>query len=409
MRKAFLLLASLFAANSLTAAQAPPVEALVAEALGANPRVRELELLVKESRTLEQPAAALADPMVDLMVANLGFPQPKLGKEVMASVSVRQALSYPGKLRLRRQLLEAETSLRRAAWEAVKAQVTLEVRKTYAALFAMDRELAALAEAEKLLHVLAETAQQRYRAGMTYQEAVIKVLLQRTRLQERKADLLRQRAEAQAQLNRLLDRPLDSPFGTVNELPEELVLPADWPAQALERAPELAVAQAAVAHAAGAVAVAERDLKPNLFASTSVAGGDQGGQASFAFGLEWPFWKKTKQQPLLAAARLRLEATRARRDGVLAQVREGVEKTQAAWQTAEEQLRRYRDELVPLSRAGLEAARAAFLAGQGDFSTVIEDFNLWLEAQVGLARRQAERFAAWAEVQALLAQPGGAP
>lgn len=408
MRKAFLLLASLLAANSLTAAQAPPVETLVAEALSANPRVRELELLIKESGTLEQPAATLPDPMVDVMVANLGFPRPKLGSEVMASVSLRQALSYPGKLRLRRQLVEAETLVRRSELEALKAWLTVEVRKTYAQVFAIDSELATLAEAEKTLDVLQETATQRYRAGMATQEAVVKVVLQRARLQERETDLFRQRVEAVAQLNRLLNRPLDTPLGRVTQIPEELVLPSDWPLQALQHAPALAVAHAAVAAAGSAVAVAERDLKPNLFASTSVAtGGVRGGEATLGVGLEWPFWKKTKQLPLLTATRLRLEATRARRDEVAAEIREAVEKTQAAWQTAEEQLRRYREELLPFSRAALEAARAAFLTGQGDFSTVIEDFNLWLAAQVGLAQRQAQRFIAWAEAQAMLAQPGG--
>ena len=47
-----------------------------------------------------------------------------------------------------------------------------------------------------------------------------------------------------------------------------------------------------------------------------------------------------------------------------------------------------------MTGATLDAARSAYLAGRGSFSTVIEDFELWLEARVSLARRQADGFAA---------------
>jgi len=33
---------------------------------------------------------------------------------------------------------------------------------------------------------------------------------------------------------------------------------------------------------------------------------------------------------------------------------------------------------------------------------VIEDFNLWLDARVELARRESSRFATWAELETLL-------
>jgi outer membrane protein TolC len=64
------------------------------------------------------------------------------------------------------------------------------------------------------------------------------------------------------------------------------------------------------------------------------------------------------------------------------------------WKNADEQALRYREGIVPETSAALDAARAAYLGGRGTFSTVIEDFNLWLEARVALARREADRFIA---------------
>jgi len=51
--------------------------------------------------------------------------------------------------------------------------------------------------------------------------------------------------------------------------------------------------------------------------------------------------------------------------------------------------------------AALDSARASYLAGRGDFSTLVEDFQLWLTARVDLARREAQGYTAWAELEEL--------
>ena len=61
---------------------------------------------------------------------------------------------------------------------------------------------------------------------------------------------------------------------------------------------------------------------------------------------------------------------------------------------------------MPQTSAAVDAARSAYLAGRGDFSTVVEDFELWLEARTELARREADRFATWAELEAVLGCEG---
>jgi hypothetical protein len=63
---------------------------------------------------------------------------------------------------------------------------------------------------------------------------------------------------------------------------------------------------------------------------------------------------------------------------------------------------RFREAIVPQSSTALDAARSSYLAARGDFSTVVEDFGLWLEARVQLARREADLYAAWAGMQRLL-------
>jgi len=81
----------------------------------------------------------------------------------------------------------------------------------------------------------------------------------------------------------------------------------------------------------------------------------------------------------------------------------GALRQEAERQRADRQLLRYREAIVPQTSAAVDAARASYLAGRGDFSTVIEDFELWLAARAEVARREADRFEIWAQLEALVA------
>ena len=75
----------------------------------------------------------------------------------------------------------------------------------------------------------------------------------------------------------------------------------------------------------------------------------------------------------------------------------------AEWHRADQQVRRYEQAILPQTSVAIDAARTAYLAGRGDFSTVIEDFRLWIDARVALTRREADRFVAWAGMQSMIA------
>lgn len=390
--------------------QAPDVESLVREAVAAYPGVAQLRLEAWEARALESAAAALPDPLAQLMLTDASFPRWTVGNQEMSmlGISVEQGLLYPGKRTARRSLAQAETLVRSARRAALRALVTLDVRRAYAMLYRLDTELSILSEAQNLLAALGATTRARYAAGLTSQESVVKVMLRQARLSERRSDLERERVETVATLNRFLNRPAGTPLGRVSGLPAPASPDPAWVTTVIEEAPEVRAATAEVEALRREVAVAESELKPNLFAGGAVGTrGKLGAVATLTFGVEWPWWKKEKQQPQVAAARLRLEAAQAQLATVQGGIREEAARLYAAWQNAREQAALYEERVLPLSEAALTAARAAFTAGENGLSTVIEDFNMWLDARVGLAERQAQAFSAWAGIRYLLGDEGG--
>jgi len=316
----------------------------------------------------------------------------------MIGVEVRQPLPYPGKRRVRGEAASAETALRAARIAALEARIASEVRVLYGKIYAIDRERQALTAAHELVDLLSATAASRYASGGTEQEAVIKAQLQVSRLGEQIEDLEGERAAMVAELGRWLGRPIA--LGEVTELPK--VAKVAFEAQAEAASADVEVARAAVALAERRLAVARLDLKPDFSPSAGLAGrGPLGAVLTLRFGVELPFWKESKQEPMIRAAERELEMARLELRDAEAMAAAESARLAARWQQAERQVTRFREAIVPQSSTALDAARSAYLAARGDFSTVIEDFGLWLEARTQLARREADLYTAWAELQRL--------
>jgi outer membrane protein TolC len=389
-------------------ASAPPLEALVAEALEQAPSVAALQARLAGARELVGPAGVLPDPTVELMLQNIGLDRWTVGEMDMSMVApeVRQGLSYPGKRRARTRAAEALVAVAAADVEALRRAVAAEVRLAYARTYALDRERDTLAAAAELLDLLAETAAARYGVGEADQEAVVKAQIEASRLSERLDDLEAERAGVVAILNRLLDRPGAAPLAAIEALPPVRVEIDGIELAALERSPEVATVQAAVGAAEQRLEVARLDLRPDLFAGAAFGyRGDLDPAVVLRFGAELPLRRRSKQEPLLRAAEREVDAARADLRDTEAAVRATAARLAAEWRRAERQITRYREAIVPQSSAAVDSARASYLAGRGDFSTVIEDFRLWLGARAELARREAERFVTWAEIERLVGSP----
>ena len=369
------------------------VDALVAEALAKSPDLAAARSRQTAAREMERPAAALADPTVGPLLQIADFPNYTIGTEdmSMAGVQVSQPLPYPGKRRARAETARAETAQRESEVADVERRIAREVRSLYARLYAIDQEQKALEAGRELTDLLSATAKARYSSGGGEQENLLKAQLQVTRLEEQLEDHHAERRSIVAQLNRWLDRPGDSPVGAVTALPD-VTTPSTAPSTPAEST-RVRMARAAVATAERRLASARLDLKPDLTPSAGLATrGPRGPVLMLNVEVDLPFWKREKQEPRIRAAE--------------AEVRAEVARLASERSRAERQIVRYREGIVPQSSATFDAARASYLAGRGDFSNLIEDFNLWLEARVQLARREADRYTAWAGLEALT---GGLP
>ncbi len=393
---------------------APPVEQLVDRALARAPSVEAKRARLDAVEVAATAADALPDPMVELEYRAGGFPRYTIGSDPgsMLGTSVRQGLLSNGRREARRAVAKAGIVQSRAELDTLTTTLATAVRVLYARLYVIDRERETLVDAGQLVSLLEATVSARYAAGASDQASVLRVQLERTRLGERVADVANERIAVLAALNRLMDDPPETLIGPVRELPVTAQLPVQFLAEAGEptlsvvpkTAPTIALRHAEIEVATRQVAEARQELRP----SWSVGGGLywQGGldrMATFNVGIELPFWKARKQRPLIAAAERELQAARLDLASTSAEVRAEAARLTADWQTATLQIERYRSAILPQNSAALDATRSGYLVGRGDFVSVLDEFRRWIEVRVGLARREADRYAARVQLDALLA------
>lgn len=381
------------------------VDELIEIALDRSPSVAALRARLEASKQRIAPAGALPDPMVEAMLQDINFPEITIGDEDMSMIGVEisQGLPYPGKRKARREAARAESAMNAVTIETLRRQVAANMRMFYARIYAIDQEIESLKTARELMDLLASTAGARYSAGQTEQEAMIKAQLSITRLMEREKDLHTERHRYTAAINRLMDMPGEQPLGRIVELPAVSLDAITLEELALANSSEVAEKRAAIEAAERRVDVAKLDLKPDFFAGAGAyARGEMDQVVTLRFGVELPIWSSQKQRPLKRSAEYEVEMAHQELREAEAMVRSEISRLTAEWNNSEEQIVLYEEGILPQTSAVLDAARSSYLAGRGDFSTVIEDFNLWLDARVELSRRFADRYSTWAEVESLI-------
>jgi outer membrane protein TolC len=392
---------------AVAGAAAPAVETLVERALARAPSLEARRERIQAARFALVAADALPDPMVEAEYQAFNFPRYTIGSDPgsMAGFSVRQGLLGGGRRGARRAIATAEASLRAAEQRLLAADLATEVRVQYARLYAIDREQGVLADAAQILRLLESTVSARYAAGGADQASLLRVQLEQTRLGQRQADLAAERAVVQAVLNRLTNDAPETPIGAVDALPPPaLPLSTEGLAdQAARLAPAVTVRRREAEAAGQQVEAARAELKPAWSVGAGVYW--QGGtdrMVNLNVGIELPFWKKRKQQPLLDAAQGERRAASLELASTETEVRAQAAGLLIEYRNAAQQVERYREGLLPQNSAALDATRSSYLAGRGDFVSVLEEFRRWIDLRAELAARESDRFAAQARLAALV-------
>jgi outer membrane protein, heavy metal efflux system len=378
------------------------LRAAIAEALERNPEVQALRHEYEAARAAPAQERYLAPPMLETRI--WGWPVTTLNpvRTDMYMFMAEQELPGRGKRAARTLVAEREADTARQQAAARANEVRNEVQQAFVDL-AVAREIGSLYERQApVLQDIAEAATLRYATGQTGQHHTVTALVELTRI-ERDRIATDERAQlAEARLSTLLGRPADQPVeplvaiaNTVDVMGAEQV--------ALERHPELSLADALIRREEAELARLRSDRRPDFVIGGGymLTPGEPGAWTARA-GITWPNapWSRGRLTATLALQEKRLEAAKSRREVAATRVRQRVREAVVRLAAAERQVRLIDSAVLPQIEHAFEIASLAYQQGEGAFGDVLESRRLLLTTQIERAEARANVGRAQADLAA---------
>jgi outer membrane protein, heavy metal efflux system len=345
---------------------------------------RRQELAAAEARARAHAArpavaAALEDPMVMASVDHLPFGL----HGVDASVMVEQRFPLSRERANRRRVAEALARRMRAESDRMRLEVALDVASAFIMLQERRRLGRALAEQATLADRVAVVARARYGSGTGAASDLLRAESEVARL---RAELLASAAEVragEAMLNASLGREAMAAVPELDPLPE---LPEPGPVQEILGAartgrPELSAGRAEIEGTRAEVALMQSMDAPMAVVRLGVARTMAEGPGVMGLvGLSLPLYRD-KRDAAAREAQAMSEMARADWAAMVQMIEGEAIAARERVMAARVRHRGLRDEVVPRARKAVDAALAAYGAGQGNLVTAIEALSAFRRAQ----------------------------
>jgi len=373
-------------------------ERLVTAVLERNPGLEAQRAAMNEAAARIRPAASLDDPMMSVAVA------PRtIGSAIGTrdDIEISQALPWWGTLETR---AAAARSSADAAAEDVQS-LALRLRAAAQSAFADWRYVHAALDVNRhyqaLYDELRQGAKARFAAGLTPEQDVLQADVERTMLRQAALELEQQQSAIQAGINALLNRPGDAPVPAPGPLPPTTHLPplAALRTFALEQHPSVRGLQFEQRAATEQVTLAEKSRFPDFRVSAGYNSmwDDHAMRPTVGVSINVPL-DQSKRRAEIDAAQAHAHRAAASLIDLNAHLSGDLSAAYTAVVQTQKSVALYRDQLVPLAGSALELARSQYASGRSDFLHVIEAERSGVNAELGLARSEAELFKRLAEL-----------
>lgn len=348
------------------------VDALVEAVLARNPSLPEMVAAWRAVQARYPQVTSLDDPLFGTTLA------PQLGASGGNGYRFElfQRYPWPGKLRLRGQVVLGEASAAGRDVEDIRQQLIELARDAFYDYYLSYRTLEVNTEAIRLMQRFKRDAEERYKTGGGSAQDPLQAEVELGRLRERDFALQRQRQVAIARINALLQLP---PFLPLPPPPKELKVEGELPdlrelvEQALSQRLDLLKLADQIKAAEAAVQLAYKEYYPDF---DTWAAYDR----FWTLGLQQPQVgvrvnlpvRLAKRRGAVVEAESRLAELRAQYARQTNQVGFEVQQAYEQWRESLRTVQLLEKEVLPASRLNVKAAEPAYLNGRIPLTTLIE-------------------------------------
>ena len=391
-------------------ADGPTVLTLDAAIHQALERAPVLDARRAQSESARQDAAragALPDPKVTIGIDNLDVQGPGAftaggDSMTMRTVGISQVLPSRSKRQAERAMGSANADLAAASEMATALSIQQQVAEAWISAWGAHHEATMLQSMHQARAQDVAVAKARLRGGTGSAAAVLAVRMASLDLENRIDEANAREAQARAGLARWLGSPTNQ---SLADAPDFAVLPYDETSllASLDRQGNLLGWPAREQAAEAALAEARADKHPEWSVGLGYGSRSNGlsDMVSLQVGVSLPLFSHNRQDRGISARAADLDAVLAEHDDARRKQAAAIQSAWAQWESLGEQVRRHRDELLPLANDRAALALAAYRGG-GDIQPLLDARRDEIAHHTDYARMQAEYGRAWAGLAYLL-------
>jgi outer membrane protein TolC len=390
------------------------LEGYRARAVEANPGVQAAFERWRAAAERGAQTGALPDPRLTWRYF-IEEVETRVGPQEQA-LGLSQTLPWPGRLRLREELADAEAEATRARYTARVAEVLRAVDEAWYDAYYLERAIAVVRRNRDLFGLLEEVLQRRYATGEAAFADLIRAQVELGRLEDRLRTLEDQRRPLAARLNATLDRASDAPLTWPAQLDVRTLEASD--ARVLEwvcaSSPELVAAAHEIEREERSSELARMESRPDLTlglewidtGDARTSGVDDSGKDPWiaSLSLDLPVWGG-RTRAAEEEARARRRAATLAREQVARGLESEVEGALYRLRDAGRRVELYGDTLLSRARQSFEAIEAAFRGGEASFLELVDAERTLLEMELALERARTDRAQAISHLERLAGRP----
>ena len=361
----------LAAAAALQTAGAASLPELLDEAARNNPDIAASLQAWRAAAQMPSQISTMPDPQVTVQQFGVGSPRPFAGYTnsnfAYLGLGISQDIPYPGKLSLQAEAAQRDAAVTREKFETAKRDVFEQVKASYFQLAYIQKTLGVLERDQRLADQIEKIAEARYRVGQGNQQDVLKAQLQKTKILSELAQHHELMESQQALMSKLLNRAPDAAEIETEDLTET---PLNFQADELMAKirtdnPEVTGGQETVRKQSLQVEIARKDRYPDfsvqyMWQHTAEQYRDY---YMLTFSARLPIYRKRKLDPEMTQAVEELDQSRREYESHVQQAYFEVRDQYISAETASQELKIYREGLIPQAMATFQAGLASYEAG----------------------------------------------
>ena len=389
------------------AASPASLKDLIREAEQNSPEIAVAEHGYAAATHVAPQLSALPDTQVTVQQFAVGSPRPFAGytnsEFAYVGLGASQEIPYPGKRGLRGQVANREADVRRVQIESMRRMVTDKLKAAYFQLAYFQQTLSVLERNDQLLKDVEQIVESRYGVGQGNQQEVLKAQLQSTKILQEITMHHREVGQLEAQLKELLNRTQESPDIQAEPLAARTLTysASDLLSLAKQQNPDVKAQEAMLAKTESQVELAKKEFRPDFAVQYMYQNTDRKFRDYYMAGFSITLPNRGRRKAELAEA----EATRDQANKQLeAEVQQRLAEVQDQYivaQTSAEQLKIYKDGLIPQSNATFQSSLAAYQSNRQDFETLLSSFMDVQNLEIEYRRELAEHEVALARLEML--------